>query len=184
MSVAITTPATAYPVTLAEAKDHCRVDGADEDTEITGLIIAAVKHVENYCGRSFTVQTLTMHLDKFEDEIHLPRGPVTVVSSVRYFDEANTLQTLSASVYQADIISIPATVSLAHDQQWPSIYKRKNAVQIAYTVGGQVDDDVKLAMLLLISQWHAGRAAASDKPMTDIPNGAAALLANHRSYAF
>lgn len=37
-------------VTLEEAKLHMRVDGDDEDTYITGLVMAAETHVSNFLG--------------------------------------------------------------------------------------------------------------------------------------
>ena len=41
------------PVTLTEAKAHCRVDDTDSDTYITALIQAAREHAEEFCQRSF-----------------------------------------------------------------------------------------------------------------------------------
>lgn len=37
-------------ITLQEAKTHCRIDGDDNDTELTTMIAAATAHVENYIG--------------------------------------------------------------------------------------------------------------------------------------
>lgn len=185
MPIIVTTPATNYPVTLAQAKAQCHIDSSDEDEHLIGLIAQAVAHVENYCGRSFSAQTLTAYIDTFADEIQLLRGPVTAVSSVKYYDTSGVLQTLDASVYQADLFGEPATVSLKQGQSWPAIETRKNAVQIAYTVGETAPLPVVRAMLLLIGQWQNGREAVTvGDTATEIPNGVAALLANERSFGF
>lgn len=184
MSVAITTPAAEMPITLAEAKEHLRVDGSYEDSYITALIEAATNHVESHCGRSFTAQTLTLYLDAFADEIQLPRGPIAAISAITYYDANNALQTLATSVYDADLISDPATVSLAYGQAWPTLYSRKNAVRIAYTTAATVPDAVRMAIKLIIGQWFEMRSAVNDRIVYEIPNGIAALLANHRSYGF
>ncbi len=35
-------------ITLLEAKAHCRIDGDDDDAELTAMMAAAAAHVENY----------------------------------------------------------------------------------------------------------------------------------------
>lgn len=185
MAIVITAAATVFPVTTAEAKTHLRVDGTAEDTYIGELVKAATNHVEMFCGRSYSAQTLTLYLDEFTSEILLLRGPVASVSSVKYYDTAGTLQTLPTTVYQSDTYSDPATITLKDGQSWPDVQARKNAVEVAYTVGSAtVPDAVKLAIKLLVGQWFEMRSAVNEKAIYEIPNGIAALLANHRSYAF
>lgn len=174
MSVVVTTPATEWPVTLAEVKDQCKVDGTAHDARLNSLISAATGHVEAYCGRSFSAQTLTLYLDEFEDEITLPRGPVSAVSSVKYYDSADALQTLSGTVYESDLRSDPATVSLASGQAWPTPDARKNAIEIAYTAGSAgCPAPVKQAILIWI------QAAFDGNPT---PAAFEHLLTNQRSY--
>lgn len=185
MPIRITTPATVFPVTLSEAKEHLRVDGTAEDDYIAGLVAAATSHVEVHCGRSYSAQGLTLYLHTFAPEIVLLRGPVSEVSSVQYLDEAGVLQTLSASVYDTDLFSDPATITLAAGQSWPAVAQRRNAVQIEYTVGaGDAPKPVKMAIKLLVGQWFEMRSAVNDKIIYELPNGIAAVLANHRSYGF
>lgn len=173
MSVAVTTPATAWPVTLAEAKAQCRVDGSASDALLQGLIQAGTDYTEAYCGRSFSAKTLTLYLDEFTDEMTLPRGPVAGVSSVKYYDTADTLQTLSATIYEADLRADPAAVVLAANQSWPVTDTRKNAVQIEYTVSGDCPASVKQALLVWIE------ARFDSEP---VPDAFGHLLINNRSY--
>lgn len=184
MSVVVTTAADAMPFTTAEAREHLRVDDTYEDGYLESLIAAATNHVEKYCGRSFTAQGLTLCLDAFTDEIHLPRGPISAITGITYYDANNALQTLPPSIYDADLISDPAVVALAFNQVWPSTYSRRNAVRIAYTTAATVPDAVKMAIKLIIGQWFEMRSSVSERAVFELPNGIEALLANHRSYGF
>jgi len=47
--VRVTAPAD-RPVTLAEVKNHCRIDHSDDDTLVQSYIDAAVAHVEGWSG--------------------------------------------------------------------------------------------------------------------------------------
>lgn len=63
MTLAIVTPAASDPVTLAEAKAHCRVDFTTDDTYIGTLISAAVNWVESKTGRQLMSVTLRQSWD-------------------------------------------------------------------------------------------------------------------------
>lgn len=180
MPVIVATPASVFPVTLEEAKEHCRIEGNDEDANILDLIKAATAHVESYCGRSFTAQGLIAYFDSFNARIDLFRGPVSAVTSVSYFDGNNELQTLDVSQYEADLFSNPATLNRVSGLSWPDTYQRKNAVQVAYTTAGNAPHEVKLAIKLLVGQWNEQRAAADTRASYEIPFGVSALLSSNR----
>ena len=186
MPFAIVTPATTYPVTLTEAKAQCRVDGTDEDTFINGLISTAADYVGQYLGRSIMAQTLRLDLDDFGDEMLLPFGPVSLVTSITYYDTAGAVQTLSTTVYQADIVSDPPRILRADGQTWPDVYARANAVSITYVTGySAVPAAVKHACLLLIGDWYRGRENTSlgTSQPAEMPHAVTALLCNYRAYA-
>ena len=69
--VRATEPA-AYPVTLAEAKLHLRIDNTDDDTLITSLIASATRWAEDYCDRTFCSTQWTMRLDSFYGPVGSP----------------------------------------------------------------------------------------------------------------
>jgi len=62
----------AYPVTLAEAKLHLRIDTTAEDDLITGLISAATQWVEDYTDRTLCWTQWQMRLDSFYGPIGSP----------------------------------------------------------------------------------------------------------------
>lgn len=185
MPLAVVTPATTYPVTRAEVKTHCRVDGTAEDGLIDGLIAAASDYIAAYTGRALASTTLRLDLDDFADEIFLPVGPVQSVTSVAYYDTAGASQTLAGTVYQTDFVSDPARILLADGQSWPTVDARANAVSITFVAGySSVPAAIKQACLLLIGDWYRGREntlIGTNQPM-EMPHAVTALLANYRSF--
>ena len=89
-------------VTLAEAKDQCRVAATDngEDAILTRLIGAATSTVEAHCGTKLITQTLSMRCSAFCDLLKLPTGPIQSITSIKYLDTNNAEQDLSAAVYE------------------------------------------------------------------------------------
>ncbi len=64
------------PVSINEAKEHLRVDGADEDTFITSCIGAATSRTEQECRRAFLRQQWTAYIKDFSaggTPVELPR---------------------------------------------------------------------------------------------------------------
>jgi uncharacterized phiE125 gp8 family phage protein len=185
MSLRLITPAASYPLTLAEARAQCRVDGTDDDTYLTSLIAAATSHVEDYTGRALVTQTWELVLDKFADAMMIPKGPVTAVSSVKYFDVDGVQQTITDTNYVLDAASDPQWLVRASDYTWPSLSDGINNVVIRFVCGySTVPDAILHAIRLLVSQWYDARGTFTDTRLTELPNAVEALLANHRSFAF
>jgi uncharacterized phiE125 gp8 family phage protein len=68
MPVAVVTPPSATPISLAEAKDHLRVDWADDDASITRMIETATAMFDGpdaTLGRCLMKQSLEMKIDTF-----------------------------------------------------------------------------------------------------------------------
>lgn len=181
MGLTLITPPTVYPVTLAEAKAHCRVDSADEEALITGLIAAATSYVEEYTGRSLCPQTWKLTLDAFTPSILLPRGPVASVTSVEYYDPTGSFMTVSTDDYVLDNANFPAWIVV--NNAWPETLDAINSVQITYVTGETAPPaPIKQAILLLIGQWFDERSAVAGN-LSPMPNGVEALLANYRSFS-
>jgi len=64
-SIKVKTPPFCEPVSLAEAKTHCRVTIADDDALLASLIAAARSACEEFCGQRFINTELIMYLDSF-----------------------------------------------------------------------------------------------------------------------
>ncbi len=150
------------PVSLEEAKLHCRVDGTDDDAYISSLIIVARSYVENFTGRSLVEQVWELGLDGFDSqEILLPKSPISEIESITYIDLGGAEQEFED--YTLDTRSQPARLRPAYGKSWPSTRDEMNAVVIQYTAGygdaGDVPAGIKQAMLLIIGHFNENREA-------------------------
>jgi uncharacterized phiE125 gp8 family phage protein len=178
---AITTPATAEPVTLAQAKEQCRIDDADSDWLLNRLITAARNHVEKYCATRFASQTVTVKCDCFADMARLSEAPVTSITSISYVDTAGATQVLATSVYELRADGIEAAVVLKYNQTWPAIQPGSRITVVAVVGHAAAPEAVVHAMLLLIGHWMENREAVSvGETSSAIDMMVDALLCNHR----
>lgn len=171
---------TVEPITLAEARLHLKIDDdiTVEDALILGWIRAARDLIENYCRRSFVSRTLVLRLDCFYDEIRLPRGPVRSVSSVKYVDGNGAEQTVSGSLYQADVYSVPARIRLVSGATWPTPkMAHMNAVLVTYVAGYEnvnaIPKSAREAIKLLLTHMERNRGDAN----VELPAAVKFLLA-------
>lgn len=134
-----TVPADTYPVSLAEARAHARVDDGVDDDRLTGMLRSATERAQTLLGGKQIMQaTLALYLERFPcgREIRLPMPPLASVTSVQYVDAAGDTQTLSASAYVVDTVSEPGRIYLKHDQVWPTTECGNiNAVTVTYVAG-------------------------------------------------
>jgi len=174
------------PLTKDEAKDNLHVVHDADDARIRALIIAAREYVEVWTGRSLVTQTITLKLDYFpgyEDDytIRLPRGPVSALTSVAYYDTLNVSQTLSSSLYETALTSEPARIRPITTTTWPLTYDRLEAITVTYAAGyatpAAVPERIKQAMYLLVNHWYLNREpVAAGTISTDIEFTLQALL--------
>lgn len=128
---------TAEPVTLAELRDHLRLDTSAEDTYLAALLTLARETAEKFCRRSFLSKVVTLKFDSFPEcrTIRLPRSPVTGTPAVTYLDENGASQTLSTSLYTVDSASEPGRIVLNDGETWPDTASKPNAVTVTYGAG-------------------------------------------------
>jgi len=163
--VRVTAPATT-PVTLAEAKKHCRAeDFTDDDVLLTLYIEAATAYLdgeEGILGKALVNQVWDLFWDEFPDgPIELPLPPLSSVNFVKYFDSGNVLTTLDPNEYAVDIRSGVGYVVPSVDG-WPASYADTiNAVNVRYVAGYGTAENVpaalKAAILLMVGDLYATR---------------------------
>lgn len=152
------------PVTVKEAQDWLRVDYDDDVETIRALIKAARQHAEVYTERAFINQTLTYSVDCFwgSDVLHLPRPPLSSVSSITYVDTDGNTQTVSSSIYSVDTDSEPGRVYRAYSQTWPTPRQQRNAVTVTYVAGygsskTNVPDAIRTAIKMMVADMYENR---------------------------
>ena len=109
--------------------------------------------------------------------IPLQRGPLVSLNSVKYFDTANTQQTMTTGQYTYSKPSyFPA--DLEPTTVWPVAYARPDAVSINFTTGmNPVPVSLCHAIRLLCGQWYASRENISYGPQTAMGNTGCAVEA-------
>ncbi len=166
-------------VSLDEVKAHCRIDSSEEDAFLYSLIDTATSHLDGYqgiLGRALLPQTWRQDFPDFGSLLRLPVGPVSSITSITYRDEADAVQTLTASAYSLFTDSIGSYVDLLPGFDWPAVGERANNVQVTYVAGStSVPAAIRLAALFMIATWFSDRMAG------DIPPQSSALIAPFRT---
>jgi len=195
-----TSAPTSEPVTLAEAKLHCRVDNSVEDSYIESLIAAAREWAESYTSRAFITQQYTLYMDRFPSDaidlvtlhyiwdgrfMYLPRSPVQSVDEIRYTDTSESVVTLDASRYRVDTKSHQPRIEPAYGDTWPPPLAVSNAVEVDFTAGYGTADDVpasiKHAIKILVKTWYdPARQAVDTVNVSEVPMSAEALLGPYK----
>lgn len=193
----IVTGPAAEPVTLEEARLHCRVDAEGspaqhpDDPLLDAFITTAREWAEKFTGLSLAPQTLEIALDAFPSgAIELPRGPVTSITSISYVDEEQADQTVDAGDYTLDARSVPQWAIPAYGGGWPAALDTPNAVVVRYVAGFSLPSDspqtkplpktIKTAILQCVAHWYANREMSSIRRLETIPLGAEVLLRSYR----
>lgn len=165
----ITSGPTAEPVSLTEAKDQCRVDDQStlDDTFLNNAIITAREYYEQVTDRFLMPRTVEVALKNFPSirQIELAGAIVRSITSVKYYDSDNALQTLDSSKYYLFDYFSPNSVVLDSAEAWPDTYERENAVIITYEGGYATASDVpqksKTAILMMVAELFTNRESSS-----------------------
>lgn len=188
-AIRVITPATTYPVTLAEAKLHLRVDGTEEDALINALIAAATEQAENYTWRTLMTTVFEYVDDDFDCEIKLDTYPIASIDSVKYYDLTNTLTTISNTTYEADLVGSPAEIRMKYGYYWPNHYLRYDAVIVRFTAGYASADlvpaAIKQAILMIVGHLYANREdVVTGTQVNTVPQSSQYLLNPYRVNRF
>jgi uncharacterized phiE125 gp8 family phage protein len=177
------------PITLAEAKAHCRVDHSDDDTLIGSLISAAVQHLDGrrgYLGRCLLTQSWEYRVHAFPQcgVIELPLPPLQSVASVKYIDAGGNELTLAADQYVVDAATYHGQVRRAYDIVWPVARLEAYAVRITFVAGfgdaAAVPQPIKNAILMMIGHLYEHRETVAPGAMVEVPLAARWLLGPYR----
>jgi len=175
------------PVSIAEAKQHLRIDAefADDDLYLQSLITAARHYVENYVDRTLLRTQLQMKLDYFPVwDLPLPRPPVMADPViVQYVSSDSSLgyQPIVYTNFRTDRDATPSVLRPQWNGTWPSVRGAENDVIISWwagygTTGANVPVPARHAMLLILSHWYRNREAVSENRFAPVPMSAETLL--------
>lgn len=188
MALKLKTAPALTPVSLAEAKAHCRVDHADDDAQITALITAATGYLDGYhgiLGRALIEQEWELYYDAFptEDDLLIPLGNLISITGVEYVDPTTLLYTTwAAANYEVDTYNPDGWV--LNVETWPTIAETSNAVRITFKAGygaaaSAVPPAIRHAILMMVGHWYNSRETVGEAAVS-LPWAADALIAPYR----
>ncbi len=189
MPLILTSGPSAEPISLDEAKLHCRVDGDTEDMLIASLILAARLHIEHCLDLALISQSWSLYLDQWPDKpfVELPLSPLISVDAVRLYSPTNTSVTLDPDLFLVDTASRRPRLARQDGQAWPLPGRSINGIEIAFTAGyGTAADDVPMpvrqALKMLVAHWYEAREPVLFGETADpVPASVASLIAPYRS---
>jgi len=156
--------ATESVLSLAEVKNYLRVDFNDDDNLISVLIKSSVNQVESLIQKSLISTELEFLMDGFPkngNEFSLSIYGVTEISSIKYFDENDTLQTWDSSNYTIDLDSFRTRIGLNTNSTFPTTNDKYHSVVVRFKSGkpnaASVEEDIKNALLLIIADMYERR---------------------------
>lgn len=152
MSLTLITPPTEEPVSLADFKEHVKVDGADEDAALAGYLLAARRTIEARYSLAIIAQGWRLTLDAAPAETLLPLTPVLSIDSVG-IARAGVTETLPLSAFEA---RTGASARVRLKSTWPGA-----GLVIAFTAGwanaAAVPEELKLAVKTLAAHFYERR---------------------------
>ena len=159
-------------ISTATVKAALRIDYTDDDAEFTRLIAAAVAWVERYTNVGMSSASRTVKLAEWRDTV-LPIDPFTSLTSVTYYNSANTLTTMPAADYWVDqSADMPVIRFLEH----PTMYEGTNAT-VTYVAGHATEPaDMVQAVISIVGLWYNNPEAAQPVGLIPVPMGAMFML--------
>jgi len=181
MLLTLDTAATAWPVTLAEARADLRIIGTDEDTLVTAQIATATSVVSEMSGLELTTQVWSMAVASVSGDLALPKVPVQSVGSISYYDADGVSQAAVVTDFHLFKDDFRATLRPKPGKSWPTLQTRDDALTVSFTAGQlTVPPALKQAVLFLVAHLYENREAIAETALSAIPFGVADMVNLHR----
>ena len=182
MALRIVTPPSGGLISRDEAKLQLRVDYADEDDLIDGLILTATSLVQASVQRLYLAQVVDWIREDWCHEMVLPVAPGgdstnCSITSVKYFDLAGVQQTLDPTYYWDRPVSSTRAVVRRWNTIWPFVGDGAERVVIRFAITGGAEDVsplAKHAVRMTVTHLFENRDASA------LPDGCEQLLTSER----
>ena len=190
LDITTNTPPALDPVTLAEASEWLRVDGADQDATILALIAAATSWAEGVTRRAFIDRELTAKFSALPAvgvDLYLPLAPVRSVVSGEFTLDDGTVTPMVEGV-DFELEPLYGLVRTLPGFSWPqSIRSGEFTYNGGY--GGDGDDvpqQIRTAILIAVAQMFEMRVDQIVGTSLSLPQVKAseALLQDFRVFGF
>lgn len=183
MTVTTITPPASLPVTLAQMKQHLRIDHDADDTYLTELADAATRHVEATSGHALIDRTLRQYVDQSDVNnrcVQISAWPVRAIVAVTAYDRLGDPLLLDAADSSLKLQGGKACIFF---DAGVSAIDMTNGLEVDFLAGhGESGIDVPAniirAILVLIAHWYEFRGVMTAGDASGlIPQGLDRLLA-------
>jgi uncharacterized phiE125 gp8 family phage protein len=154
------------PISVAELKDHLRLDSVSEDGALASLITTARLQIEAALSLALITQHWTWTFDQWprRASVELPLSPVQSILSFTVV-RSDGLMTVPPSATILDGNGIAAR--LITKEGWPAPSIKAQGIAITFAAGfgataADVPAQLRHAVLLLATHWYGHREAAGD----------------------
>ena len=172
LDIKIVTDIAEEPVALEEMKNYLNVDFDTWDTLIGILISSSRTRLERYTGCSFGTKSLIATFYETADNIEIPYGPISEITSVKSIGDSGDKTDLTEGV---DYIII------GNDFKVIKFFQTGTPIEIEYTAGYEVlPSDLKLAVMKQVAMDFEYRETVSDNRVTELSNNAKSLASSYR----
>ena len=176
--VTVVTAPTGPAVTVATLRAHVAQGLTDDDAMLEDIASAAVEWAQAYLGRALLVQTREASYDGAPGPVVMLPEPVSAVTLVTTYNDADAATVVSGTVYQVDTASLLPRLVLRDGQTWPTSLRDVNTVVVRYTCGWTLYTlpfAVRQALQVLVAHWYEQRG-----PLAEVPVGVESLLMPYR----
>lgn len=162
----------AYP--LSKVKDFLHVTGTDQDDQISSFINAAVDIIEHHTLEVLGSRTYTLYMDNWSTCVEIDKYPVSAISSVKYYDDDNNIQTLATSSYWSSLNDR----ALVYIQDQPTTYAdRLDRIEIAFVAGyaswRAIPDNLVNTLCLIVADLYDNRSTVITGTVSNLVNSPA-----------
>lgn len=170
------------PIALADAKEHLRVTGSDEDPVITRLIRIACEMVGEMSGRVLASETWEAAYATVCGDLVLPKNPVQAVTGIAYYDPSDVQQAAILADFYVFKDDDRCVIRPKAGKSWPRTIAREDAITVTFTAGySGVPNALVSAALLTIGHLYEHReAVVAGSAATELPLAVQELIAIHR----
>lgn len=165
MGLALITAPAIEPVTRDEAKLHSRIETYDDDQYVDSLIATARRRVEDFTNRALINQTWEVSMDTAPAQriLRLPKPPLYIVNSIKYYNEADVESLYGTANYRFDTTdSQGGRIVLKDGSGWPTGLRYTSSIVIRFVAGygttaALVPEPIRHAIKLLVAHWYENR---------------------------
>ena len=180
------TPPSEPVISLAEVKDHARVDFSEDDYLLSTYVSAAIDHIDGYSGilgRCLVSQVWQVKLESWPaGALRLPFPDVSAIG-ISYVDAAEVTQQVAAADVELVEGALGTEVRFKGTFARPGLSAATDQpISVTMTAGygaaTEVPHAIKVAIMLLAAHWYEFREASGKGG--SLPFGVNALLTPYR----